>query len=89
VVPCHPDGRTSAADNFHIKALRARSKGMVIRMVDLMHVISIYDARASGPRRLASGLLDFECDTYLMDERVRTGMHIVGTVAAIFQYLCF
>jgi hypothetical protein len=24
-----------------------------------------------------------------MDERVRTGIHIVWTVAAIFPYLCF
>jgi hypothetical protein len=30
----HPDGRTSAARNFHIKASRVRTKGMVVRTVD-------------------------------------------------------
>jgi len=54
-----------------------------------MHAISISVARASGPWRLASGRLDFECDTCLMDERGRTGIHIVRTAAAIFPYLCF
>jgi hypothetical protein len=29
------------------------------------------------------------CDTCLMDERVRTDIHVVRTVAAIFPYLCF
>jgi hypothetical protein len=49
MLPCHPDGRTSAARNFHIKASCVRIKGMVVRMVDLMHAISIYVARESGP----------------------------------------
>jgi hypothetical protein len=79
----------SAARNFHIKALRVRTKGMVIQTIDLMHAISISDAHASGPWRLASGRLDFECDTCLMDERVWMGIHIVQMVAAIFSYLCF
>jgi hypothetical protein len=49
VLPCSPDGRTSTARNFHIKASRVRTKGMVVRTVDLMHAISMYVARASGP----------------------------------------
>jgi hypothetical protein len=77
-----PDGRTSAASNFHIKASRIRTKEMVVRTVDLMHAISISDARASRPKGLTFGRLDFECDTCLMNEHVRT-------VAAIFPYLCF
>jgi hypothetical protein len=84
VVPCHPDGRTSTLSNFHIKSLRIRTKGMVVWTVDLMHAISISDARASGPRGLTSGRLDFECDTCLMNESVRTGIHVIRTVAAIF-----
>jgi len=40
VLPCRPDGRTLAARNFHIKALR-------FWMVDLMHPIFIFEARAS------------------------------------------
>jgi hypothetical protein len=82
VLPCRPNGRTSAAHNFHIKALLFRTKGIVVRTVDLMHAISISDACESRPWRQAFGHLDFESDTYLMDESVRT-------VAAIFPYLCF
>jgi len=82
VVPYHPDGRTSAATNFLIKASRIWTGGMVVRTVDLMHAISISNARASGPCWLVSGRLDFECDTCLMDKHFRT-------VAAIFPYLCF
>jgi hypothetical protein len=89
VVHCCPDGRTSAASNFHIKAPRVRTRRMVVLMVDEMHAISISDARASGPCWLTSGRLDLNCDTCLMDERLRTGFHIVRTVAAIFPYLCF
>jgi hypothetical protein len=81
VVPCHPNGRTSVASNFHTKASRVWTKGMVVRTVDLMHAIFISDARASGPRGLTSRRLDFECDICLMDEHVRTGIHIVRTVA--------
>jgi len=33
--------------------------------------------------------LNFECMTCLMNERVRTGTHIVRTVVAVFPYLCF
>jgi hypothetical protein len=39
VLPYRPDGRTSAAHTFHIKASRVRTKGMVVRMVDQMHTI--------------------------------------------------
>jgi len=49
VLPCYLDGRTLAATNFHIKASRVQTKGMVIQKVDLMHVILIYVARASKP----------------------------------------
>jgi hypothetical protein len=46
VVPSHPDGRTFAASNFHTQASCVRIEGMVVRTVDLMHVISISDVRA-------------------------------------------
>jgi len=89
VVPCRPDSRTSAACNFNIKALRIWTKGMVVQTVDQMHTISISVARASGPLRLVFGRLYFECNTFLMDENVQTGIHIVRIVAAIFPYLFF
>jgi hypothetical protein len=41
VLHYRPDGRTSAARNFHIKASRIRTKGMVVWTVDQMHAISI------------------------------------------------
>jgi len=77
VLPCRPDGLTSATSNFHIKASCVQTNGMVVRTVDLMHGISISDARPSEPRGLMFERLDFECDTCLMNERVRTGFHIV------------
>jgi hypothetical protein len=84
VVPCRLDGRTSVASIFHIKTSRVRTKGMVVRIVDLMHAISISDACTSGLRGLTSERLDFECDTCLMDESVRTGIHVFRTAAANF-----
>jgi hypothetical protein len=88
VVHCHSDGRTSAASNFHIKASRVRTRRMGIQAVNLMNAISISNARASRPCWLDSGRLVLNCDTYLMDEHVRTGYHVVQTVAAIFPSLC-
>jgi len=82
VLPCRPDGRTFTASNFHIEASPVRTRRMVVRTVDLMHAISIFDTRASRPCWLASGRLDLNCDTCLMYELVRT-------VVAIFPSLCF
>jgi hypothetical protein len=96
MLPYRPDGRTFAASNFHIEASRIRTRRMVVRTVDLMHAFSIFDTRASGPWWLAFGQwwlvserLDLNCDTCLMDERVRTEIHVGRTVTAIFPYLCF
>jgi hypothetical protein len=87
-VPCRLDGRTSTARNFHIKASRVWTRRMVVRMVDLMHAISISDTRVRTMRTIVR-TYGFECDTCLMDESVQTGIHVVRTVAAIFPYLCF
>jgi hypothetical protein len=88
-LPCRLDSLTSAVSNFHIKASRVWTRRMVFRTVDLMHAISISNARAFGPCWLASGSLDLNYDTCLMNERVGTGIHVIRTVAAIFPYLCF
>jgi hypothetical protein len=78
----------SAASNFHIEASRVWTKGMVVQTAHLMHAISISDAHAFRPCWLVSGRLDLNCDTCLMDEPVRTGIHVIRTVASIFPYLC-
>jgi len=84
MLPCRPDGRTFAASNFLIKASRVRTSRIVVRTVDLMHSIFIFE-----PYWLASRGLDLNCDTCLMYEHVRTGIHVIRTVTTIFPYLCF
>jgi len=49
VVPYRLDSRTSAASNFHIEASHVQTRRMVVQTADLMHTISISDARTSGP----------------------------------------
>jgi hypothetical protein len=44
-----PDGCTSAARNYHNKALSVRTLKTNVRTVELVHAISIYDACSSGP----------------------------------------
>jgi hypothetical protein len=89
VLPCHLNGCTLAAPNFHIKAWHVQTMTCVVRTGNLMYAISIYEARASGPWRTSSGCMNFECPTCLVDERIQMGIHIVRTVAAVFPYLCF
>jgi hypothetical protein len=45
---CRPDGRTSAASNFHIRLHASGPRGMAIQTVNLQHAISISDERVSG-----------------------------------------
>lgn len=46
---CRPDGRTSAASNFHIRLHASRPWGMSVWTAELQHTISISAMRASGP----------------------------------------
>jgi len=87
VLPCRPDSRTLVAHNFHIKASRVWTIGSVVRTVDLMYAIFIYEARTSVPWGIASGCLDFECTTCLMDERVRMGSTSSGRLQ-LSSYIC-
>jgi hypothetical protein len=87
VLPCRPGRRTLAAGNFHIKASSVQNITSVFGTVDLMHALSIYEARTSELRSPLSGRLNFECTTCLMDERVQKGIHIVRTVAAA-SHIC-
>jgi hypothetical protein len=89
MLPCRPDGRTLAARNFHIKAWCVRTVTSVVRTMNLIYAISIYEACAFRPWRPSFGRLNFECATCLMDERIWTGIHFVCTAAAVFLYMCF
>lgn len=85
--PCCPSVRTVALWLYVISIIRLWSirtlKGDV-RTVELVHAISIYESSSSGPWRLESGRLNFVCMTFLIEDIVRTGSHIVQTVAAVF-----
>jgi len=84
---CYPSFRTVALWLHVITIIRLWSvrtlKGDV-RMVELVHAISIYEAWSSGPWRLPSGRLNFVCTSCLIENIVRTRSHIVRTVAAVF-----
>jgi len=55
----------------------SRTWGMVVRTVEVKSAISILDAHASGR-------LNLNCNSCLKEKRVRTGIHVVRTVASIF-----
>jgi hypothetical protein len=57
---CGPDGRTSIASNFLIKASRAQTKGMAVQTVDLLHAISIFVECASGRWQTGVRTVEFE-----------------------------
>jgi hypothetical protein len=46
---CCPDGRTSAACNFHIRLRASGPWGMSVQTAELQHAISIYAMRAFEP----------------------------------------
>jgi hypothetical protein len=61
VMPYRPDGCTSAVHHYHIKALSVRTRKVDVRMVELVHAISIYEAWSPGPWRLTSRRLNLVC----------------------------
>jgi len=88
-----PDGRMSAASNFHIKLSRVRTKGderpdgwTSTRNFHICYarVRTMRGRRPDGWRPdqcwLTSGRWYLNCDSCLIYERVRTGNHIVRTV---------
>jgi hypothetical protein len=56
-------------------------------MVEVEYAISITVERSSRPSLLTSGRLYLNCDSCLMYERVRTGIHVVRTVSSIFPHM--
>jgi hypothetical protein len=64
-----PDGRTSAASNFHIRLSASGQRGMNVRMAILQHAISISVMRASGPREADVRTVEVESAISLTNER--------------------
>jgi hypothetical protein len=67
VLPCRPDGRTFAASNFLIKTSCVRIRRMAGRTGDLLHAISIFVERASGPWQTGVWTVEFELQTCLKE----------------------
>jgi hypothetical protein len=82
--------RTVARPLQVISLLRLRASGTggwsSGRLIFYMQFPYLLSAR-SDHGRLTFGRLSLNCDFYLMGERVRTGIYVVRTVAAIFPYL--
>jgi hypothetical protein len=82
-----PDGRTSAASNFHIRLSVSGPRGMNVRTVILQHAISISAMRAFEPIEADVRTVEVESAITLTDERasgpmltnVQTGNHIIRT----------
>jgi len=55
-----PNGRTSAASNFFIKASRIQTRGMAVRTVDLLHAIYVSVERAFGQWQTGVRTVEFE-----------------------------
>jgi hypothetical protein len=74
-----PDGWSSTR-NFHIYCARVRTMKGRRLAVEVKSAISISIERPSG-------LLNWNCDSCLKEKRVRTEIHVVRTVVAIFPYI--
>jgi hypothetical protein len=65
-----PDGRTSAASNFHIRLRSSRPWGMNVWTATLQHPISISDKLPSGPWKTGVRTVEVESAISLSVERV-------------------
>jgi hypothetical protein len=83
-----PDGRTSAASNFHIRLRASGPWGMNVRTAILQHAISITAMRASGPWEIDVRTVEVELVISISDERVsRPMLSDVQTVVFELQFL--
>jgi hypothetical protein len=81
---CRPDGRTSAASNFHIRLSASRPRGMNVRTAILQDAISISAMRASGPREADVRTVEVESTISLTDERA-SGPSLTDVRTVIFE----
>jgi hypothetical protein len=79
-----PDGRTSAASNFHIRLRASGPKGMNVRTAILQHAISISVMRASGPWEADVRIVEVESTISLTDERT-SGPMLTDIRTVIFE----
>jgi hypothetical protein len=81
---CRPDGRTSAASNFHIRLSASGPRGMNVRTAILQHTISISAMRVSGPREADVRTVEVESAISLTDERA-SGPRLIDVRTVIFE----
>jgi hypothetical protein len=79
-----PDGRTSAASNFHIRLRASRPRGMNVRTAILQHAISISAMRASGPWDADVRTVEVKSAISLTDERASRPM-LTDVQTVIFE----
>jgi len=85
---CRPDGRTSAASNFHIRLSYVRTMGMSVRTANLQHTISIYTMRASRPWKAGVQTVEVESVISLTVERAsRPRLTVVRTMIFELRFL--
>jgi hypothetical protein len=71
-----PDGRTSAASNFHIRLRVSGPRGMNVRMAILQHAISKSAMHASRPMLTDVRTVEVESAVFISDERASGPMLI-------------
>jgi len=80
----HPDGRTSAASNFHIRLRVSGSWGMNVRTTILQHAISISAMRASGQWEADVRTVEVESAISISDERA-SGPMLTDVWTMVFE----
>jgi hypothetical protein len=79
-----PDGRTSAASNFHIRLSASGPRGMSFRTAILQHAISISAMRASEPWEADVWTVEVESAISLTDERA-SGPMLTDVQTVVFE----
>jgi hypothetical protein len=80
-----PDGRTSAASNFHNRLRASRPRGRSVQTAKLQHTISISDTRASG-RLKSNRQLPYRCTSIRTTAVRRSDGEIQTAILALRRY---
>jgi hypothetical protein len=79
-----PDGRTSAASNFHIRLRASGPWGLNVQTAKIQHTISISTMRAFGPRLTDVRTVEVESAISLTVEHV-SGPRLTDVRMVIFE----